>query len=80
MMPLLGREIMVLRANDPSLVGLKGIVELESMKMLTVVSGTRKRSLPKLGTVLQLEDSKKLIVADDMVGRLEDRLARGSKL
>lgn len=80
MIDLLGREILIVQAKDPSMVGVRGTVALESMKMLTIVSGETKRSVPKHGTVVQLQDSGNLVVASDAVGRIEERLARGSKV
>jgi RNase P/RNase MRP subunit p29 len=78
---MLGREVTVIQCTNPLMVGVQGTLVLESMHMLTVVSTpSRKLSLPKMGTVLQLKDSGKLVVADEMDGRLEERLAKGARV
>ncbi len=80
MIDLIGQRIAVLQCSDPGLIGKKGTFAIESMKTITIVSGSSKLMLPKVGTVLQLQDGGRIIVGDELVGRLEDRLARGSKV
>ena len=82
MIRLLGSDVMVLRCtSSPQLVGTRGTVMLESMKTITIVSqDSRRLTLPKKGTAFQLSRSDEVVIADDMVGRLEERLARGSSL
>lgn len=80
MIDLIGHRIVVLQCSDPGLIGRKGTLALETMKTITIVSGGSKLMLPKVGTVLQLQDGGRLVVGDEMVGRLEDRLARGAKV
>lgn len=80
MIDLIGQKIAVLQCSDPGLIGKKGTFAIESMKTITIVSGSSKLMLPKVGTVLQLQDGGRIIVGDELVGRLEDRLARGSKV
>lgn len=79
MIDIIGRKIAIVQASDPSVIGVKGIFALESMKTITILSGSHKRVVPKLGTVLQIQDSGKLIIGNEMAGRIEDRLARGAK-
>jgi len=81
MIGILGRDVTVIKCTNPLMVGVQGTVALESMHMLTVVSAfTKKLSIPKKGTVLQLKDSRELVVTDEMRGRLEERLARGARI
>jgi len=79
MIDMIGQKIAVMQCSDPSLVGVKGIFALESMKTITILTGSNKRVVPKVGTVLQVQDGGRLVIADDMVGRIEERIARGAK-
>jgi RNase P/RNase MRP subunit p29 len=79
MIDLIGQKVAVLQCTDKGIVGAKGIFALETMKTITIVSGRSKRTMPKLGTVIQLQDGGRIIVGDELEGRLEDRLARGAK-
>jgi RNase P/RNase MRP subunit p29 len=80
MIDIIGRKIAIVQSSDPGVVGLRGVFALETMKTITVLSGNEKRVVPKRGTVFQVHDSGKLVVADDMLGRVEERLARGAKV
>jgi RNase P/RNase MRP subunit p29 len=80
MIDLISKKVAVLSCADPGMVGLTGVFALESMKTITIVSGNTKRVVPKLGTVLKVQGGDKVVVLDEMVGRVEDRLARGSKV
>ena len=82
MIRVLGSEVTIVRcSSSPMLVGLDGTVALESMKMLTIVApNSRKLTVPKKGTALLLRRTNEVVVADDMNGRLEERIAKGAKL
>ena len=82
MIRVLGSEVAIIKcASSPSLVGLEGTIALESMKMLTIVApNSRTLMVPKKGTVLKLKRTDELVIADDMKGRLEERLAKGAEL
>jgi len=80
MMPVIGKEVAIVQCSNATMVGLRGTVALESMHMITVVSGSRKLEIAKKGTVLKLQDSGKVVIGDEMAGRVEDRLSRGSRL
>ena len=82
MIRILGSEVTIVKcSSSPKLVGLEGTVALESMKMLTIVTpNTRKLVVPKEGTALLLKQSRQLVIADDMRGRLEERIARGAEV
>ncbi|MDA4114239.1 MAG: ribonuclease P protein subunit [Thaumarchaeota archaeon] len=80
MIGVLGRDVTIVQCSNPLMVGVSGTVALESMRMITIVSGTKKLSVPKMGTALQLRENGKVVIADEMNGRIEDRLSRGSKV
>jgi len=82
MIRVMGSAVRIVRcASSPHLVGLEGTVALESMKMLTIVSSnSRKLLVPKDGTVLLLKRTNQVVIADDMKGRLEERLAKGTEI
>ena len=54
MIQLLGKEVAIVQSANPLLVGVRGTLALESMRMITIVSGTKKITVAKTGTVLQL--------------------------
>lgn len=72
-MSALGERMTVLKCKSSSAMGFQGELVLESSNMITMRLGNRLVSLPKLGTVLKSQ-SGKVILGDDMMGRLEDRL------
>ena len=83
MIGLMGKDVAVVACTDPIMVGLRGTVALESMHMIRITTGAaaeRTVSVQKKGTVLVLQESGKVVVADEMNGRIEDRLARGYRL
>ena len=82
MIRVLGSEVTVIRcASSPLLVGFEGTVALESMRMLTIVSpNSRKIAIPKKGTALRMKGTNELVIADEMRGRLEERIAKGAEL
>jgi len=71
---LIGREVQVIAASDPSLTGLQGRIVDESRNMLRIDSGGRERSIPKHGTRLRFPAHGGAEVAgDDILFRPEDR-------
>jgi len=82
MIRVLGSEVTIIKcASCPLLVGIEGTVALESMRMLTIVSpNSKKLMIPKKGTALLLKSTNELVIADEMKGRLEERLAKGTAL
>jgi len=80
MIGILGMDVTIVQCSNPSMVAVNGIVALESMRMITIVSGTKKLAVAKTGTALQLRETGKVVIADEMNGRIEDRLSRGSKI
>ena len=80
MIGILGMDVTVVQCSNPSMEAVSGTVVLESMRMITIVSGTKKLTVAKTGTALQLRETGKVVIADEMNGRIEDRLSRGSKI
>ena len=79
MIDLIGKKVAVVQALDRNVVGLKGVFALETMKTITIVSSGTRRTIPKTGTVFQVQGAG-LVVAEEMLGRLEDRIAKGAKV
>ena len=79
MIDLFGRKISILNAADPTLIGAKGTVMLESMKMLYLATPTGLKSFQKHGSIVKLDETNDLVVCDSMLGRVEDRLTRRVK-
>jgi RNase P/RNase MRP subunit p29 len=76
---IMGEDVRVAAAKSSILIGLKGRVVLETMHTLTIkTEAKRKVTLPKLGSALELS-SGKLVLGDDLEGRLEDRIALGGR-
>jgi RNase P/RNase MRP subunit p29 len=76
---ILGEDVRVAAARDAVLLGLKGKIVLESMHTLTIRTREgRKVMMPKVGSALELS-SGKILIGDDLEGRLEDRIAAGRR-
>lgn len=75
----IGQDVRVAAAKDSLLLGLKGKVVLESMHMVTVMTPDRRKvMMPKRGSAFELS-SGKILIGDDVEGRLEDRIAVASR-
>ncbi len=75
---IVGEKIKVLDASDPGQVGLAGEVLLETSKTILVDCGGQKARIQKHDTVLQVEGRGEVIRGDEILGRLEERIARAS--
>lgn len=75
-MNLIGRRVKVLVATDPTQVGLSGELLLEMSKTLQLESLGRRLTIQKLGTVIELAGTGEVIRGDDILGRVEERIAR----
>ena len=73
---LFGRKISFLNASDPTAIGVKGTVMLESMKMLYLSTPAGLKGFQKRGSVARVDGTDELIACDSMIGRVEDRLSR----
>jgi len=71
---VVGEKVTIVGSKDPTKTGMKGEVVLETAKTLVLDLDGRRATVEKLGTVLQLEGSRKIIDGVDIAGRLEDRL------
>lgn len=75
----IGQDVRVAAAKDAMLLGLKGRVVLESMHTVTIMtSDSRKVMMQKLGSAFELSGGK-ILIGDDVEGRLEDRIAVASR-
>ena len=75
-MNLIGRTVKILVATDPTQVGLSGELLLERSKTLLLESHGRRLTIQKLGTVIELGARGEVIRGDDVLGRVEERIAR----
>lgn len=75
-MNLIGRTVKILVATDPTQVGLSGELVLERSKTLLLESHGRRLTIQKLGTVIELGARGEVIRGDDVLGRVEERIAR----
>ncbi len=75
---ILGDKIRVLDASDPNQVGLAGEVLLETSRTIILDCGGQKARIQKHNTIIQVEGSGEVIRGDEILGRLEERIARAS--
>jgi ribonuclease P protein subunit POP4 len=72
---IVGEKIRIVNSSDPTKTGRRGEVVLETCKTILLESSDGRRiRMEKTGTVMLLEDSKRVVNGDDIAGRLEDRL------
>jgi len=73
----IGLGVSVVRATDPSLVGVKGRVVDESRNMLIIESGGREKSVPKTGSRFWFEvEGGVEIDGSEILYRPEDRIKK----
>ena len=72
---LIGLDVAVVKAADPSLLGLRGQVVDETMKTLVIESGGEERRVPKAGCafVFELDGNKVGLEGSDIAYRPEER-------
>jgi len=72
---LIGLNISVVESDCPSYANINGIVVDETMKTLSVRTASGVKMLPKKGKIFhfQLNDSKKTVKGDSLLGRPQDR-------
>ena len=73
-MSVVGEDVTVMTSTDPTKVGLKGTVVLETARTLLLVAGKRKLTVEKHGVTLKVDGERGLVTGGDIAGRLEDRL------
>jgi len=72
----IGRKVKILVATDPNQVGLSGELVLERSKTLLLESHGRRLTIQKSGTVIELAGGGEIITGEEILGRLEERIAR----
>ena len=75
-MNFIGRKVKILVATDPNQVGLSGELVLERSKTLLLESHGRRLTIQKSGTVIELAGGGEIITGEEILGRLEERIAR----
>ena len=78
-MSVIGQDVTVARADDPTKVGRKGVVVLETANTLLLQSGDARCRVEKQGSVFLLGRSGDVVNGDEIAGRLEDRLGGRSR-
>lgn len=73
---IVGERVKVLNASDPTQIGVRGEVVLESANTIVIEDEGKMKRVQKKGTVLQLRDDREVLRGDELLGRLEDRLGR----
>jgi len=71
-----GDWIRVLQASDPNQVGLEGTLLLETCKTILMECSGRRVKIQKSRTLVRVEASGDLIRGDEILGRIEERMAR----
>jgi RNase P/RNase MRP subunit p29 len=70
---VIGEEVEVTSASDPTKVGKAGTALLETYNMLIIQAGGRKVSVEKRGSTFRLRSTGEMVDGSSLVGRLEDR-------
>jgi len=73
-MSIIGEDVAVLQAKDPTKPGRKGKAVLETANTVVLLSEKGKLTVEKKGTVFLLSPSGRVAAGEDIAGRLEDRL------
>ena len=79
MIDLIGQRVSIAGSSDPTLIGVRGTVMLETMKMLCLSTPGGLVRFQKRGSVVRIVDSDELLACDSVAGRPEDRLLRGKR-
>ncbi len=75
---LIGLEVSIVSATDPSLVGVRGRVVDETRNLLVVEAGGREKRVPKGGNRFRFEVQGGVEVdGDEILYRPEDRVKKG---
>jgi RNase P/RNase MRP subunit p29 len=80
-MSVIGENVTILNSSDPTKKGRAGEIVLETSRTLVILQTNGRRiSVEKMGTVLEFQNSKKVIGGEEILGRLEDRLRMETRL
>jgi RNase P/RNase MRP subunit p29 len=75
-MNVVGEQVKVLSATDPTLAGKTGLVVLETANTLVLQSLGRNLRIPKAGAAFLLLGTGRIVTGLDIAGRLQDRVGR----
>jgi RNase P/RNase MRP subunit p29 len=78
-MNIVGEEVVIVKASDPSKKGVSGMVVLETANTILVESRSKRVRVEKKGTGLKLLRSHEVVEGGQIAGRLEDRMRSGKK-
>ena len=73
-MSIIGEDVAVLHARDPTKTGRNGKAVLETANTVVLLSSKGRLTVEKRGTVFLLSPSGRVAAGEDIEGRLEDRL------
>lgn len=73
-MNLVGRDLTVLGSADPSKVGRRGVVVLDTARTLMIESDGRAVRVEKAGSLFEVSGASRPVAGSEVSGRLEDRL------
>ena len=73
-MSIIGEQVAILQARDPTMPGRRGKAVLETANTVVLLSDRGKVVVEKRGTVFLLSPSGRVAAGEDIDGRLEDRL------
>lgn len=76
---LIGRKVLILKSNVPTLRGLSGVIVYESERTILLdISGKRRITVPKNALTISLENGKYrdrlLLEAKDILGTPQERI------
>jgi RNase P/RNase MRP subunit p29 len=77
-MNVIGEKLTVLTSSDPTKQGRSGRVLLDTANTLILDEGGRAFRVEKAGAAFLIVGSGKVVIGDDIAGRLQDRVGRGS--
>jgi RNase P/RNase MRP subunit p29 len=76
-MNIVGEEVVIVKASDPTKKGATGTVVLETANTILLESKSKRIRVEKKGTDLKLLGSHEVLEGVRIVGRIEDRLRAG---
>jgi RNase P/RNase MRP subunit p29 len=76
---IIGEKVKVVASSDPTQIGFRGSVVLETFGTFLLRLESKTVRLQKKGVVLQLAGTKDLVRGDEMEGRLQDRIGRATR-
>jgi RNase P/RNase MRP subunit p29 len=77
-MSVIGEQVKVLSATDPTLAGKTGLVVMETANTLVLQSLGRNVRIQKSGAAFMLLGTGRIVTGLDIAGRLQDRVGKRS--